>query len=228
MHKDNHALIKAILWDMDGTLIESESLHLATLVEALAHHGVQAGNEMHPLVFGKTGREVHALVRDRFGLAVDYSEWSAFRARAYLNGAPKLVPRPGALEVYRAAKAAGITQAIVSNASRMLLEANLRALSIEEPSLISVSVNDVRHGKPSPEPYERAAWLLRLAPEEVVAVEDSPTGAGGAIAANMRVIGWPVDDEAAALFSSEAQIVRSPEELAAKLGLETFSLSKLG
>jgi beta-phosphoglucomutase-like phosphatase (HAD superfamily) len=158
MHdKDNQALIKAILWDMDGTLIESESLHLATLVEALAHHGVQAGHEMHPLVFGKTGREVHALVRERFGLTVDFGEWSAFRARSYLNGAPKLTPRPGALEVYRAAKAAGITQAIVSNASRMLLEANLRALGIEDPSLITVSVNDVRHGKPSPEPYERAA-----------------------------------------------------------------------
>jgi HAD superfamily hydrolase (TIGR01509 family) len=225
--KDNQALIKAILWDMDGTLIESESLHLATLVEALAHHGVEAGDEMHPLVFGKTGREVHALVRERFGLSVDFGVWSALRARAYLNGAPKLVPRAGALEVYRAAKAAGITQAIVSNASRMLLEANLRALGIEEPSLITVSVNDVRHGKPSPEPYERAAWLLGLAPAEVVAVEDSPTGAGGAIAATMRVLGWPVDDEAAALFPPEAQIVRSPEELAAKLGLDAFPPSKV-
>jgi HAD superfamily hydrolase (TIGR01509 family) len=225
--KDNHALIKAILWDMDGTLIESESLHLATLVEALAQHGVEAGDELHPLVFGKTGREVHALVRERFGLSVDFSEWSAFRARAYLNGAPRLVPRPGALEVYRKAKAAGMTQAIVSNASRMLLEANLRSLGIEDPSLITVSVNDVRHGKPSPEPYERAAWLLRLAPEEVVAVEDSPTGAGGAIAANMRVIGWPVDDAAAALFPPEAHIVRSPDELAAELGLNAIPLSKL-
>jgi len=71
-------------------------------------------------------------------------------------------------------------------------------------------------------------WLLRLAPEEVVAAEDSPTGAGGAIAANMRVIGWPVDDEAAALLPSETHTLRSPDELAANLGLDAFSLSKVG
>lgn len=204
---------------MDGTLAESESLHLQTLLEALAHHGVTAGEEMHPLVFGKTGREVHALCCERFGLSVDFASWSAFRARAYLQGATKLVARPGALEVYRAAKAAGITQAIVSNASRMLLEANLRALGIEEPSLVTISVNDVRHGKPNPEPYERAAWLLRLDPEEVIAVEDSPTGARAAIAAQMRVLAWPVDDNDAALFPAEAQLVRSAHELALALGL---------
>ena len=48
---------------MDGTLAQSESLHLKTLIAALARHGVEAGEEMHPLVFGKTGREVHALCR---------------------------------------------------------------------------------------------------------------------------------------------------------------------
>ena len=48
-------MIKAILWDMDGTLAESESLHLRTLIAALARHGVEAGEEMHPLIFGKTG-----------------------------------------------------------------------------------------------------------------------------------------------------------------------------
>ena len=213
-------MIKAILWDMDGTLAESESLHLRTLIAALARHGVEAGEEMHPLIFGKTGREVHALCCERFGLSVDYADWSAFRARAYLDGAPALVPRPGALDVYRAAKAAGITQAIVSNASRMLLEANLRALGIEEPSLVTISINDVRNGKPSPEPYERAAWLLRLAPEEVIAVEDSPTGARAALAAHMRVLAWPFDDEGAALFPAQAQVVRSPRELAEALGLD--------
>ncbi|WP_086973858.1 HAD family hydrolase [Caballeronia glebae] len=219
-------MIKAILWDMDGTLAQSESLHLKTLIAALARHGVEAGEEMHPLVFGKTGREVHALCRERFGLTVDFAEWSMYRARAYLDDAPTLVPRPGALEVYRAAKAAGITQAIVSNASRMLLEANLRALGIEEPALVTISVNDVRNGKPSPEPYERAAWLLRLAPEEVIAVEDSPTGARAAIAAHMRVLAWPFDDEGAALFPPEAQVVRSPRALAQALGLDLTTLSE--
>ena len=52
-----------------------------TLIAALARHGVEAGEEMHPLIFGKTGREVHALCCERFGLSVDYADWSAFRRR---------------------------------------------------------------------------------------------------------------------------------------------------
>ncbi|MDR5783921.1 HAD family phosphatase [Caballeronia sp. LZ065] len=218
-------MIKAILWDMDGTLAESEALHLRTLIAVLAEHGIEAGDEMHPLIFGKTGREVHALCRERFGLSTPFAAWSAFRARAYLDGAPHLVPRPGALEVYRAAQRAGIAQGIVSNASRMLLEANLRALGLEAPQLVTVSANDVRMGKPSPEPYERAAWLMRALPAEVIVVEDSPTGARAAIAANMRVLGWPPDEAGAALFPPPAQIVFTPHELARALGLTDFSLS---
>nr|WP_198155246.1 HAD-IA family hydrolase [Candidatus Burkholderia verschuerenii] len=217
-------MIKAILWDMDGTLADSEALHLSTLVAVLAKHGIEAGEEMHPLIFGKTGREVHALCRERFGLSTDFEAWSAFRAQAYLDGAPHLVPRPGALEVYRAAKRAGIAQGIVSNSVRMLLEVNLRALGLEEPHLVTVSANDVRMGKPSPEPYERAAWLLRVTPDDAVVVEDSPTGARAALAANMRVLAWPLDDAGAALFPAEAQIVRTPRELAAALGLDTSTI----
>jgi beta-phosphoglucomutase-like phosphatase (HAD superfamily) len=123
---------KAILWDMDGTLADSEALHLHTLIEVLKHHGIEAGEELHPLIFGKTGREVHALCCELFGLSTDLAAWSRFRARSYIDGARSLVPRPGALDVYRAAQRAGIAQAIVSNSSRMLLEANLTALDLQD------------------------------------------------------------------------------------------------
>jgi HAD superfamily hydrolase (TIGR01509 family) len=202
---------------MDGTLADSEPLHLRTLISVLAHHGIEAGDELHPLIFGKTGREVHTLCCERFGIAADYDTWTMFRARCYLDAAPSIEPRAGALDVFRAAQRAGFVQAIVSNASRMLLEANLAALDLQDPQLVSVSINDVRVGKPDPEPYLRAAWLLRVTPDEVVVVEDSPTGARAALAAGMRVLGWPLDEAAAALFPPAVQIVRSAPELAAQL-----------
>ncbi|SEB22843.1 HAD family hydrolase [Paraburkholderia sartisoli] len=217
--------IKAILWDMDGTLAESEALHLHTLVRALAYHGIEAGDELHPLIFGKTGQQVHTLCCERFGLSTDFGAWSAFRARCYLEAAPSIRPRAGALDVYHAAKSAGIAQAIVSNSSRMLLEANLAALGLQEPQLVTVSANDVRAGKPDPEPYQRAAWLLRVNPEETIAIEDSPTGALAAIAAGMRLLAWPQDEAGAALFHPAAQIVRSAQELAAALDLPLFTTS---
>ncbi|WP_118182502.1 HAD family hydrolase [Paraburkholderia phosphatilytica] len=214
---------QAILWDMDGTLADSEALHLQTLLDVLTHHGVTAGDELHPLILGMTGREVHTLCCERFGLATKFSAWAAFRARRYLAGAPLLNERAGALDVYRAAQRAGIAQAIVSNSSRMLLEANLRALELEAPDLVTVSANDVRRGKPDPEPYLRAAWLLGVEPADAIVVEDSPTGARAAIAAGMRVIAWPVDGGDATSFPAAARVVRSADELAAALELVTIS-----
>jgi HAD superfamily hydrolase (TIGR01509 family) len=212
--------IKAVLWDMDGTLADSEALHLSTLVAVLTHHGIEADDDLHASIFGKTGREVHAYCCERFGIDFDYGQWSMARARHYLSEAPAMQPRPGALSVYRAVRAAGIRQAIVSNSSRMLLEAGLRALDLQDPQLISISINDVRAGKPDPEPYQRAAWLLRVTPEEAIVVEDSPTGARAGIAAGMRVLAWPEHESAAGTFPKGARIVRSERELADALGVQ--------
>lgn len=204
---------------MDGTLAQSEALHLQTLINVLKHHGVEAGDELHASIFGKTGREVHAWSCDRFGMDFDFEQWSMFRARDYVRAAQFLQPRPGALDVFRAAKRAGIAQAIVSNSTRMLLEANLRALGLEDPQLVTISVNDVRCGKPAPEPYERAAWLLRVAPAESIVIEDSPTGARAALAAGMRVLAWPEEGGADHAFPEGVQLIQSESELAAALGL---------
>ena len=212
--------IKAVLWDMDGTLADSEALHLSTLVAVLTHHGIDAGDDLHASIFGKTGREVHAYCCERFGIDFDYGQWSMARARHYLSEAPKMQARSGALSVYHAVRAAGTRQAIVSNSSRMLLEAGLRALDLQDPQLISISVNDVRAGKPDPEPYQRAAWLLRVTPEETIVVEDSPTGARAAIAAGMRVLAWPERESAAGTFPEGARFVRSEHELAEALGVQ--------
>jgi len=212
--------IKAVLWDMDGTLADSEALHLSTLVAVLTHHGIEAGDDLHASIFGKTGREVHAYCCKRFGIDFDYGQWSMARARHYLSEAPKMRPRPGALSVYHAVRAAGTRQAIVSNSSRMLLEAGLRALDLQDPQLISISINDVRGGKPDPEPYQRAAWLLRVMPGEAIVVEDSPTGARAAIAAGMRVLAWPEHESAAGTFPEGARIVHTEHELADALGVQ--------
>ncbi|OTP71982.1 HAD family hydrolase [Caballeronia sordidicola] len=216
--------IKAVLWDMDGTLADSEALHLNTLVTVLNHHGIKAGDDLHASIFGMTAREVHTLCCKLFGIDFDYDEWSMARARHYVSEAINMQPRPGALSVYRAVRAAGIHQAIVSNSPRMLLEAGLHALDLQDPQLITVSANDVRAGKPHPEPYERAAWLLHISPEQAIVVEDSPTGARAAIAAGMRVLAWPEHPGAASSFPELAELVFSEHELstaiAAALGVQ--------
>ncbi|RAR57500.1 HAD superfamily hydrolase (TIGR01509 family) [Paraburkholderia unamae] len=218
---------RAVLWDMDGTLALSEPLHMQTLIAVLAHYGIQAGDELHPLTFGRSGLDVYRLCRERFGIEADYAAWSALRAARYVAEAPTLEARPGALEIWRAAHAAGLRQAVVSNAGRVLLEANLKALGLQAPERVSVSVNDVRHGKPDPEAYLRAAYLLDVAPAEAIAIEDSPTGARAALAAGMRVLGWPDAQapEANMHFPQGTQIVHHARDIAAALGLPGVMVS---
>ncbi|MBM2766303.1 HAD family phosphatase [Burkholderia anthina] len=218
---------RAVLWDMDGTLALSEPLHMRTLLAALAHHGVSAGDELHPLMFGRTGRDVHRICVERFGIDADFDTWSALRAAHYVTEAPALAARPGALEIWRAAHAAGLRQGVVSNAGRMLLEANLAALGLQAPERISVSANDVRRGKPDPEAYLRAAYLLDIAPADAIAIEDSPTGACAALAAGMRVLGWPdtAGAQASPVFPQGTLVVRDAGEIARALGLPDATVS---
>ena len=97
------------------------------------------------------------------------------------------------------------------------VEANLRAVGIHEPTMKTISRNDVRNGKPDPEPYLRAAWLTEIDPADAVVMEDSVTGATSGVAAGMRTIFWPqdrIDGPAGAL------VAHSVDEVRGLLGLD--------
>ena len=126
--------------------------------------------------------------------------------------APSLKPRVGALEIFRDLQRQGVAQAVVSNSDRLIVDANLRAVGMVEPGLKTVSRNDVREGKPDPEPFLRAAWLTGIDPAESFVMEDSFTGATAGLAAGMRTIFWPeapMGGPPGALIADSADQVRS-------------------
>lgn len=180
-----------ILWDMDGTLIDSEPLHEQTLLRALAQEQIPAPANLHALMLGRSSAWVHAYFAEHLGLRMSVAQWSRLRHQHYLEQAPQLQARAGAVEVFRDLQAAGMRQAIVSNAGRLMVEANLRAIGLAEPDLCSISRNDVRLGKPDPEPYLRAAWLLGVDAAQIRVVEDSVTGALAGLNAGFRTLFWP-------------------------------------
>jgi HAD superfamily hydrolase (TIGR01509 family) len=91
-----------------------------------------------------------------------------------------------ALQVWRQAEAQGLAQAVVSNSDRAIVDANLREVGLTRPGQVTISRNDVRQGKPSPEGYLRAAWLLGVDPTEALVIEDSASGAAAGLAAGMK------------------------------------------
>ncbi|MGF6773634.1 HAD superfamily hydrolase (TIGR01509 family) [Paraburkholderia sp. GAS199] len=219
MHAISPPSIEAILWDMDGTLADSEALHFGTLRAVLQEHGIEAHDDLHAATVGRSGRDVHRYCCEYFHRDFDYEEWARFRAAHYMASVGSLKARSGAVEVCRAAASAGIAQAVVSNAGRTILDAGLNALGLLDCVRVTVSANDVHRAKPDPEPYLLAASLLGVAPRHAVVVEDSPTGAQAGIAAGMRVLAWPNGELVTGQFPATARIVTDVAGLAALLGL---------
>lgn len=188
---------KAVYWDMDGTLIDSEPLHEQALVAVLKSLGITPPADLHDRVIGTAARPVYDMLREEFGLALPFDDWILRKYVHYMEHAAQLKPRPGAIEVYRDLKAAGVQQAVVSNSDRLIVEINLRVIGIDAPGIKTVTRNDVRAGKPDPEPFLRAAYLTGVDPAESCVIEDSQTGATAGVAAGMRTLLWPQQPMAA-------------------------------
>ncbi|ESZ67398.1 HAD family hydrolase [Mesorhizobium sp. L103C119B0] len=207
---------KAVFWDMDGTLVDSEPLHEAALVAALRSVGITPPADLHERVLGVAAVPVYEMLRSEFGLDLPFDDWIVRKYDHYMPMAETLKPRLGAIEVYNELRALGVQQAVVSNSDRVIVDANLSAVGLIYPGMRTISRNDVREGKPHPEPFLRAAWLAGVDPSDAVAVDDSVTGATSGLAAGMRTIFWP---EAPMAGPKGAVVINSAEELRARLGL---------
>ena len=207
---------KAVFWDMDGTLVDSEPLHEAALVAALRSVGIAPPVDLHERVLGIAAAPVYEMLRSEFGLDLPFDDWIVRKYDHYMPMAETLKPRPGAIEVFNELRALGVQQAVVSNSDRVIVDANLSAVGLIYPGMRTISRNDVREGKPHPEPFLRAAWLAGVDPSDAVAVDDSVTGATSGLAAGMRTIFWP---EAPMAGPPGAVVINSAEELRAQLGL---------
>lgn len=177
---------RAILWDMDGTLVDSEPLHERALLAAMAVAGVEPPANLHARVVGMSADAVFSWLRAEHGLALAFADWIRLKYEYYLANVTEVRAIPGALALWAEAERRGLEQAVVSNSDRLIVDANLRVVGLARAGFKSVSRNDVRHGKPDPEPYLRAAWLLDLPPDACIVIEDSPTGARAGAAAGMR------------------------------------------
>lgn len=177
---------RAVLFDMDGTLINTEPLWLAAQVELCADHNmVWTADMAHDLV--GLDNLVGAQVMVDKGLDLSPRLIVDIVGGKVAAAVRKQVPWcVGALELLQQVRAAGIPTALVTASERFIVDALLE--SVDGVFDVVVSAQDVKHKKPHPEPYLRAAALLQVAPSECVAIEDSPAGVSAAYEAQTRTI----------------------------------------
>jgi HAD superfamily hydrolase (TIGR01509 family) len=186
----------AVLWDMDGTLVDSEKVWTVSLADTARWLGGELSAAAREAMVGSNMARTLGLMFDDLGLD-RHPERMAETGR-YLTArtgelfAAGLVWRPGALEALRMVRAAGWPTALVTNTGRALTEMALESIG-REHFTVTVCGDEVPHGKPDPDPYLRGAELLDVAPEDCLAVEDSPTGATAAERAGAAVLVVPCD-----------------------------------
>jgi HAD superfamily hydrolase (TIGR01509 family) len=184
--------LAAVLWDMDGTLVDTEPYWIEREFEIVAQHG-NGGWSMdhgHALV-GKDLRDSARYIAEHGAVGLPIDDIVNLLLDGVIERFRREVPwRPGARELLADLGAAGIPCALVTMSWRRFTDALTDVLPAGSFTAV-VAGDDVTHGKPHPEPYLTGAARLGVDPRACLALEDSPTGARSAQAAGCVVVAVP-------------------------------------
>lgn len=184
----------AVIFDLDGSLVDTEPLHRRVFNTTLARHGVDyeiPDEEFGRAFVGISQRENSEYLIARFGIRASVEELAREHTAEYerIVADPRnLTMMPGARALLDALQTRAMPLAIASGSPRSQVETILRGLTIASLFRAIVTGSDVARGKPAPDAYRRACEQLRVDAARCVAIEDSASGAAAAKAAGLRVI----------------------------------------
>ena len=177
----------AVIFDMDGVLVDSEPFGFEALRRVMARYGLPYGEEENAEFLGRTTLDSCQILRERHRLpeaAETLADWYVEGMLEQIARGP--IPMAGVPEVLRRIRAAGYRMALASSAEVRVIDANLTALGLRPLFDAVVSGTQVARGKPAPDGFLAAAERLGAPPATCLVVEDSRNGLLAAKAAGMR------------------------------------------
>ncbi|MDF0600877.1 HAD family phosphatase [Psychromarinibacter sp. C21-152] len=178
----------ALLFDLDGTLLDSDPIHEAVFADLWRDHGRQLEEGFYQThVHGRLNADIF---RAHLPEVADPEALSAAKEAEFRRRLPRPYPAtPGAAALLDRAAARGWKVAVVTNAMRPNAEAMLEATGLRHHFEVLVIGEECPRGKPDPYPYSEAMRQLGAAPADCIAFEDSPSGVRSAAGAGARVVG---------------------------------------
>ena len=185
----NSSFPAAVLWDMDGTLIDSEPYWLASESAFAAAHDSNWGQDDGLGVIGMSLYESSKLLKERVGSSLEPQQIIDQITDGVLSQLERSIPwRPGARELLKLLKDNNVKTALVTGSMHRMAQKVAEKIGFEAFDVI-VGGDDVVKGKPHPESYLTAASMLGVDPTHCVAFEDSLTGITAAEAAGTKAVG---------------------------------------
>ncbi|TWE12758.1 HAD family hydrolase [Rudaeicoccus suwonensis] len=187
----SRTLPAAILWDMDGTIVDSEPLWIAAEHELVESYGGRWSQELALQCVGNPLLESARIIRDNSLVTLTPEQIVDYLLERVIAGMRQELPwRPGARELLEAGVARGIPNALVTMSYRSFADVLVDAVPAGTFAVL-VTGDRVANGKPHPEAYLTAAVELGVTPEHCVAIEDSLPGVTSATAAGIPTIAVP-------------------------------------
>jgi HAD superfamily hydrolase (TIGR01509 family) len=182
----------AVVFDMDGVLVDSEPMHVDAMRQLLRPYGVAYTDRENDEFFGFTDLEVFRVLRERHGFRADPHELTARRTKLLVGWTRERTrAMRGIPEVPRRLAELGYRLAVASSSALEVIEATVDALGLAPLFETLVSGLEVGRGKPAPDVFQETARRLALPPNDCLVVEDSRNGVLAAKAAGMACAAVP-------------------------------------
>jgi HAD superfamily hydrolase (TIGR01509 family) len=177
-------VVKAALFDLDGLMIDSESIALEAWQRCLSAYGARMTYDQHRRLIGTSHGVSQRLIAELTGIelpdrVVQHDFWVYMIDLIAEMGEPL----PGLLPLVEEIAARGIVLGVASNSPTAYVQEVLRQIGVAPYFAAAIGSDEVAQPKPAPDVYLRCARLIGVAPEDCLAFEDSPTGAAAAVAA---------------------------------------------
>jgi HAD superfamily hydrolase (TIGR01509 family) len=184
------ARLAAVIFDCDGTLVDSEPLARAAWERSLALHGYEIDDAEYAGLIGLPYLRVHGFFAERIpGLEGPDAFWEGYSGRLFDLIDAELEPFADALETVRGLAARGVAVAVASSSPRARLDRTLARAGLADAFAVTVAGDEIEHGKPAPDMFLAAAERLGVEPARCAVIEDSAPGVAAGLAAGMTTVG---------------------------------------